>query len=177
MKDDSKRLLSVIETAFEGVELGNGVSLHETIVIDHYGGPEERQSARRTDEKKDWRRLIFDPELSEVNGVGGLSFYDAEGLRFHLPAYLSLAVLWASNRLTGSFNSDIIYSLLYQLTSMGDYQLERFAILNQQQRLCVKEVLLYLHAYILFDFGSYESDIDRAIADYWSKPPTDHNGE
>jgi len=175
MKDDSKRLLSLIETAFDGVELGNGVSLHETIVIDHYGDSEERQIARRTDEKADWRRLVFDPELSEIHGVGGLTFYDAEGLRFHLPAYLSLAVLWASSRLRGSFNSDIFYSLLYQLTSLNDYQLERFAILNEQQRMCVKEVLLYLHAYILFDFETYESDIDRAIADYWSNPPTDHS--
>lgn len=61
-------------------------------VIDEYGGGEQRGAARLPDEKHDWRRLVGHPEPSRIAGGGGLSFYDADGLRFHLPAYLSLAV-------------------------------------------------------------------------------------
>ncbi len=97
MTEHQRRLLRLIEEAFQGVELGDGVSLHESVVIDEYGGPEERRTARASDEKHDWRKLVRDPELirpavGEVTG-GGMPFYDAAGLRFHLPAYLSVAVM------------------------------------------------------------------------------------
>src|SRR4051794_3453037 len=92
MSERQRSLLRAIEEAFRDVKLGDGVSLHETVVIDNYGGPEERAAARAADEKHDWRKLVGDPDLVRISGVGGLSFYDAGGLRFHLPAYLSLAV-------------------------------------------------------------------------------------
>ena len=93
MENRRERLLEAICEAFRGVELGDGVSLHETVVIDNYGGIDERLAARNRDETCDWRKLINDPELARWGGVGGFSFYDAAGLRFHLPAYLSLAVI------------------------------------------------------------------------------------
>ncbi|MEO0771460.1 MAG: DUF6714 family protein, partial [Cyanobacteria bacterium J06649_4] len=70
--------------------------LHETVVIDNYGGPVERQRVRAQDETQDWRK-IDTVELMKVWGIGGPSFYDDIGFRFHLPAYLSLAVTHFNN--------------------------------------------------------------------------------
>ena len=96
MKDTSQeqeRVRQLIHEAFAGITLGRGVSLHETVVIDDYGSTQARQKAREKDEKKDWRKLVDAPELKAVTGIGGLSFFDAEGLRFHLPAYMCLALV------------------------------------------------------------------------------------
>lgn len=93
MTECQLQLLQLIEEAFRGIELGDGVSLHQTIVIDNYGfNCDEAAELARHDERHDWRKLVDDPELLNVQGIGGLSFYDALGLRFHLPAYLSAMV-------------------------------------------------------------------------------------
>ena len=92
MDDRQQRLLDSIERAFHGVELGNGVSLHEAKVVDDYDTRAQRLAARTSDEKHDWRKLIDDPKLLQLCRLGALSFFDAAGLKFHLPACLSRAV-------------------------------------------------------------------------------------
>jgi hypothetical protein len=156
MTDRQHRLLQTIQHAFRRVELGDGISLHETVVIDDYGGREAQQVARIPDEKHDWRKLIDDPELARICGVGGLSFYDAVGLRFHLPAYLSLAVQYSDRDEV----SNVVESLLFHLTHVSEYNLERFSILDDAQRRCVWEVLLYLRDV---------SDLDPVTQSYWNR--------
>ena len=162
MKDTSQeqeRVRQLIHEAFAGITLGRGVSLHETVVIDDYGSTQARQKAREKDEKKDWRKLVDAPELKAVTGIGGLSFFDAEGLRFHLPAYMCLALV--------SPYEDVVESLTFTLTSSSDYNKERFAILNAEQREAVKVFLIYLR-----DLGGDAYDFTRpkiedALANYW----------
>ena len=74
-----------IVDAFADVLLGNGVSLREADVIDVYGTDRERSAAREQDEHIDWQR-IPDEDIESHSSV--LCFMDAEGLRFHLPAYM-----------------------------------------------------------------------------------------
>lgn len=168
MSEDQRRLLRLIEDAFSGVELGDGVSLHETVVIDLYGDPEERQAARAPDEKHDWRKLVDDAELIRTTGVGGLSFYDAAGLRFHLPAYLSLAVTDSDK----PDASNVLADLLYTLTHFPEYDRERFGILSAPQRACVREVLNYLRSlYDIPENWPIVADIDQAIEGYWTASP------
>jgi hypothetical protein len=45
LSERQRRLLRLIEEAFRGVELGDGVSLHETAVLDNYGTREQRRAA------------------------------------------------------------------------------------------------------------------------------------
>jgi hypothetical protein len=52
MIERQRGLLRLIEDAFGGVALGDGVSLHETVVIDLYGGRAERLAAREPDEER-----------------------------------------------------------------------------------------------------------------------------
>lgn len=157
MTERQRGLLQLIEDAFRGVELGDGVSLHETIAIDDYGGREQRQAARAADEKHDWRKLIDDPELARISGVGGLSFYDAAGLRFHLPAYLSLAVKGGDRDEV----ANVLECLLFHLTHLSEYNLARFTVLDGAQRRCVWEVLLSLWA------EAENTELYRAVQGYW----------
>ncbi len=157
MSDRQRQLLRTIEDAFRGVHLAEGVSLHETRVIDDYGGLAAQQAARASDEQIDWRKLIDNPELARING---LSFYDALGLRFHLPAYLTLAVTDFERE-----DADLMFeSLMYHLTVFTEYNLARLAILDAEQRLCVRDVLVYLRE----TYELESAELDRAIEGYWS---------
>jgi hypothetical protein len=156
-----RRLLTEIERAFAAVQLGDGVSLHETEIIDGYGSAEERQAARAPDEKSDWRKVIDDLDLTRHFGVGyaGLCFLDGAGVRFYLPACLSRAVRDHEDEHT----ADMVASLLFLLTSTDEYTLGRLAILNNEQRACVREVLIYLRGVL----ESGDGALDRAIDGYW----------
>lgn len=151
---------ALIKAAFDGVTLGQGVSLHETIVIDDYGSKAQREKARQGDEKHDWKKLLDNDRIKRVFGNGGLSFYDAEGLRFHLPAYLMIA-------LEPTF-SDVTESLLFTLTSYDTYNQERFSILDGPQREAVRAFLLYIQQSGEPEFYYDQSKITKALKEYWT---------
>lgn len=136
MDDRRQRLLGLIEQAFQGVNLGNGVSLHQTIVLDEYGSQAEQDAARSTDEQHDWRKLIDDPEFARINYYGGFSFYDAAGMRFHLPAYLSVVVK--------DPNCETRWNLQSHLADLDVVDDNRFSLLDADQKRCVWEVLIFL---------------------------------
>ncbi|QEL14308.1 DUF6714 family protein [Limnoglobus roseus] len=171
MTDRQRELLQMIEDAFRGVELGDGVSLHESAVIDDYGTLEERRVARVPDEKRDWHKAMLEPDLPRLFdiGCGVLSFLDAQGMRFYLPACLMLLVGDHDNDLYGN----MFESLEFQLTCLGDYNRERFDILNTIQRQCVCEVLTYLRDSmedLEFEPRFRTNEINHAIDGYWSLP-------
>ena len=159
-----RRLLAHIDRAFVGVELGDGVSLHESHAIDDYGTVEERRAARDPDEKSDWRRLVDHPDLTVYFGIGysGLCFLDAAGVRFHLPACLY--------RVVRDFEQDVIgdmyESMYYLLTGLGGYDADRLAALSSDQRACVRECLVYFRDAL----ESNAEELVRAIDGYWSQP-------
>ena len=168
MSERQQQLLDTIARAFRGVELGDGVSLHQTLLIDLYEGPEAQQEARLLDEKQDWRKLVGDPALVQLRWA--LSFYDATGLRFHLPAYLSLAVTDFDREDAG----DVLESLMFLLTNFSEYNQERFSILDSPQRRCVKDVLVYLRDefYLRDEYELKSLELDQAIGGYWNSEPT-----
>lgn len=85
-------LLRFIRNAFEGVQLGGGVSIRQTPVIDMYGNEEEMAEARRQDQVCDWESLIDDPVFDEISGIGGVCFLDDDGLRFYTPVYMTMLI-------------------------------------------------------------------------------------
>ncbi|HMQ62540.1 MAG TPA: hypothetical protein PKE06_17815 [Flavilitoribacter sp.] len=140
-----KQLLSLISEAFSGVHLEDGVSLHKTIYLDNYGDiSEEVARAIENDERHDWQKLVHDPEFLNVHGIGGISFFDAKGLRFHLPAYLTVAITHPVEEVTDS--------LLFTLTAKSDYNVNRLEILDASMKACIAEVLGYLRTLPEFEF-------------------------
>jgi hypothetical protein len=143
-------LLEEIDVAFQGVVLGRGVSLHETLAIDNYYGEEERLRVRAADERCDWHRLLLDPDLGALGRNGGPAFLDAEGMRFHLPALLILAL----RDFDAEEAAPALESMMYALTAPAD---DRLSLLTPTQRRCVGRVLVYIRS--AYDLESEELDL------------------
>lgn len=80
-----QQVCQAIESAFAGVTLGNGIGLQEAQGLDDYADEATCAAYRATDEKDDWHRLSTET-LNRCSS--SLSFFDPEGMRFHLPAFL-----------------------------------------------------------------------------------------
>jgi hypothetical protein len=132
MELDEQSVIEEIERAFDGVRLGEGVSLREADVIDDYGSDAQRKKARSKDELVDWRK-ISDASISHYSWC--LSFFDAEGMRFHLPAYMRFVLKHYETS-----HSSSIHATLYALGCGG----ERFGLLNQAQREAVRKFLAFV---------------------------------
>lgn len=141
-----------IVAAFAGVTLDDGVGLMEGLEIDSYSGPAARAAARETDEKHDWSRIPVD----KLNGAAtSLSFFDAKGMRFHLPAYLMAD-------LRGQLTQDV----RFHLNTRGLD--ERFSLLTTAQRHAVRMFLeLQLEILPQPNLEFEESMIRNSIAGFW----------
>ncbi|MFN3167983.1 MAG: DUF6714 family protein [Phycisphaeraceae bacterium] len=153
-KEPSAQSLStlkrVIHDAFDGVRLGNGVGLWEGQAIDDYTTGALRQQARDRDEKAIWSTITAD-DLNRC--ASSLSFTDAEGMRFLLPAYMLLEV----NGL------DETGSLIFHLTkNCGD----TFSALDQAQRDAVYDFLRWCSHQPIYEYE--RDDMLKAMDQFWS---------
>jgi hypothetical protein len=155
-EQQSKRLTAaqevcrVIEAAFAGVTLGHGVGLQEAQGLDDYADAQTCADYRASDEKDDWQRI---PAEALCRCNSSLSFFDAEGMRFHLPAYL-----------LADLRGDYGFGMAFCLTQTSDYD-RYFRLLTDTQRRAVRAFLLHI-----LDDRDYEFDrphILRALDDYW----------
>jgi hypothetical protein len=151
MKLEYKHVEQLIRAAFEGVTLGRGVGLWQGQALDDYADEAAIAEHRLRDEKEDWTRLTIE-DLNRCHS--SLSFFDADGMRFHLPAFL-LA------ELEGTLSNGV----LFYLTNLDDYGRSHFRSLTDAQRAAVRQFLL------LFkddsDFTFERPDIERALNEFW----------
>lgn len=157
MTREEEQVARLVERAFRGVTLGNGVGLQEADGIDGYADAKKRASLRADDEQEDWSRI---PGYELERSYSSLSFFDAEGLRFHLPAYI-LADLRGCG-------GHVIFHLTYVWT---EHSRAKFALLNDDQREAIRQFLLLR----LRDTGGDVEDPDHslitmALEQYWASP-------
>lgn len=141
-----------IREAFAGVKLGNGIGLQQAQGLDDYEDEQTCARYRASDEKEDWSRIPAE-ELNRCNS--SLCFFDAEGMRFHLPAYL-IADLQGLYR----------FSVAFSLTQLNDYLKSRFVLFSPAQRGAVRAYLLHM-----LDDPEYEFErphVLRALDEYWT---------
>lgn len=81
--DERASLIGEIETAFDGLGRGEGVTLHEADVIDSYGSDEELSRARRIDAEAPWQDVPH-ADLEKHSSIW--SFLDPCGFVYYLPA-------------------------------------------------------------------------------------------
>jgi hypothetical protein len=124
-------IIAEIEAAFDGVEREDGVTLHEADVIDEYGSPEERQAARLEDAETRWQD-VPDTDIENYDWV--LSFFDAKGFRYYIPAFMTWTL--RHYRTTDSLSSD---TTIYTLNGLED----RFKLLTRSQRRAICRFLRY----------------------------------
>lgn len=150
---DKNRIIEAITKSFDSVVLGNGVGLYQAQAQDDYKTELEEQAARTNDEKNDWR-LISAEELNRCNS--SLSFFDAEGMRFHLPAYLIAD-------LKGEYN----FGMEFCLTHLSDYSKAQFALFSAEQRDVIRDVLNFWFNEAPESF--FSMDIVNAVLGFWSE--------
>ena len=156
MTADRERVAGLVREAFGGVDLGGGVGLWQGQALDDYADEKAIAVARLRDEKRDWSAISVD-DLNCCHS--SLCFFDAEGMRFHLPAFL-LAEL----------NETLSHGVLFNLTDLNDYGRSQFAVLSTAQRKAVREFLL-----LFKDDPNCEFErpvIERALADFWTDRDT-----
>ncbi|WP_411825474.1 DUF6714 family protein [Luteolibacter sp. AS25] len=127
---DSSDLRSRIRAAFKGVTLGGGVGLYEAQGIDDHDSAEVCQRYRENDEKDSWERITSD-DLNHC--YSSLSFFDAEGMRFHIPAYL-----------LADLNGEYKFDMLFEFTNWCDLKREQYSLLSTAQRSVVMDYLRFM---------------------------------
>lgn len=148
-------VIGIIERAFHGVTLKSGVGLYQGRGLDDYMTDEECAKLRSSDEKNDWRNISSD-DLNTY--FSSLSFFDAEGLRFHLPAFLC-----------ADLRGEYEIGLEFHLVDIGELADKQFSLLNSDQRSAVRKYLEVISCSNEYTFS--RENIIRAINGYWS----DHN--
>ncbi len=149
----NETLCDKIREAFAGVTLGNGIGLQQAQGIDDYEDEAACASYRASDEKEEWSRI----PVSELNRCNSsLSFFDAEGMRFHLPAYLIAD-------LQGTYD----FGMAHCLTQSHHYE-AYFGLLSNAQRNVVREYLLHVSKEPDYEFD--RPHIIRALEEYWIDP-------
>ena len=148
---EKKDILKEIKSAFSGVVLGNGIGLWEAQAIDDYESREVQKRSRNKDEKEDWGLLSY-AVLQRCHS--SLSFFDADGMRFHLPAYIEASL------------DNKVDDPLFQLTQLDDYAKSKFTSFNPAQR---QAIVMYLSWCLEKDEYEFEHPaIRRALSEYWT---------
>ena len=109
-------------------------------------------SAKKKDEKFNWN-AISSALLNEF--YCSLSFFDAKGMRFHLPAFMIAEI-----------KDEYKFGLSFPFTMLSDYSKSQFSLLTKNQRDAVKLFLEYLLEQPNYEFE--KPDIEKAIENYWS---------
>ena len=151
-KEKAERIIKEITEAFKGVELGDGIGLLQAQAIDSYRTKEEQFRAREEDEKSNWTKISFE-KLNKCNSSP--CFFDGEGMRFHLPAFLIV-----------DLRQEYRFDLIFTFFDFYNKKQPRFDLLNTEQR---KAVRSYLQYYLEVDEYYDASDIKKALEGYWSE--------
>ncbi len=148
---EAELVRAAIRKAFSGVKLGGGVGLNQAQGIDDYKSEEVCAVYRASDEKEDWSRISVE-DLNKCNS--SLSFFDDEGMRFHIPAYI-----------LADLNGDYGFGLAFVLTMTSRLE-EQFRLLNKEQREAVRDYLKYIGNEPEYEFE--REHITNALNNYWS---------
>ena len=144
--DLTQKAKAAIRDAFAGVTLGDGIGLGEAQALDDYASNEVRAACRADDEKSEWTAI---PAEILNKHSSSPSFFDAEGMRFHLPAYLIAD-------LDNVYEHEFVYHLYGPP--------EKFSLLTVLQRNAVE---LYLRAICERENTvSYQYDVKRALEEW-----------
>lgn len=80
-----QELIAEIVRVFDGVDLGDGITLHQAVAIDDYKTAQEQWDARPLDTERRWQDV---PPKALVECQMALSFLDEKGFRYYLPAFM-----------------------------------------------------------------------------------------
>lgn len=144
-------VIEEIRAAFHGVSLGGGIGLQEANGLDDREDAETLAALRASDEKEDWEKI---PARRLNHCFCSPSFLDAEGMRFHLPAFM-----------VAELRNDYHMDFWTHLTAMNAWKEAKFALLNAAQKRAVCRFLNHLQDHS--DFLEEREQIDLALEEFW----------
>ena len=146
-------LIEQIRIAFVEVTLGKGESLHQAHLEGAYWDDALWLAAKEKDPETRWQKV---PDWKIESGASTLSFFDPEGWRFYIPAFMCWTLRnW---RTSDSITSD---SILWNLANTGEHWERRYRLLDCDQCEAIFDFLTF------FDRYSGQDDADKAIRAYW----------
>jgi hypothetical protein len=152
-------IAALLQEAFNGVTLGDGMSLRHAQFVDRYGEVPLDTSDPSANVVDNWRRIPL-REL-ERDCVAHL---DAAGLRYYIPA-LCISVLEhfdpASMRVIGTLRA------LYPKKDSWPYHMERYRLLDGRQKEALAVFLSELPFRVELDLED-KRVTERALRNYWS---------
>lgn len=156
-----EEIKNVIETAFNGVTLDDGISLEQTKIIDNYGRDitdEEFSALPNKEVTNSWKEI----PISQLDEAECLAHFDTKGFKYYIPA-LMLRLL--DNYDSTSMMTIGTLSILYPKTETWNYLYSR---LTKQQS---QAIALYLEALPnLVELNTEDKTVvEKALNKYWSK--------
>lgn len=137
---DKNSLIEEIKTAFKNVKLEDGIGLREGDGIDDYRSKKELIALRRQDEKENWQAIPFEDICGKYECA--FTYFDAKGMRFHLPQYLIADILWEQ------LHKDKIYMSYDPEWTLDRIENGVFELFNIKQ---IQAVIHYLEYKIKFE--------------------------
>lgn len=101
-------LIQYIDTAFEGVSLGDGMTLYEAAYRADYGCHPRELALAATAERQDWRRVPIEHLFEREDAI---FFMDSAAKRFYSPAILRAVLI------EGTRNRTMYDAFLFDLSS------------------------------------------------------------
>jgi hypothetical protein len=147
----TQELIDRIKSAFSGVTLEQGIGLFQAQAIDDYESEEMQKKRRENDEKTDWMKIHHET-LQRCHS--SLSFFDSEGMRFHLPAFIISNI------------ENKVDDCIFHLTQDSEYTKSKFIALNEFQKGAVVSYLTWCLSKEDYEF--YHEDIKNALKNIWS---------
>jgi hypothetical protein len=149
LKSEMNRLIDLVDEAFDGVLLENGIGLREADGLDDYAQPDRLKKLREQDEKLDWRKIT--PELLGYCNAAP-SFLDAKGLRFHTPAFIIA-------ELRGQAEVNFVDRFIYNhFVSAPEF----IKLLTSKQREAIIACIDFYSSEYSYDYN--QTEIEKAVA-------------
>ena len=158
--EKAEKIIAAIYQAFGNVLRGGGVSLREGDALDSYANDELLKQARALDNDLHWWEIPAE-QLEQFHTA--LSFMDAEGFRYYIPAYMTHALRTCEG---GSLSIDAALVSLFPLHSSAS---DRYALLNHDQKKCIAQFLWFMTTETN-DRWSNKLEVynaTRALEDFW----------
>lgn len=148
---EKEKLSAKIKSAFADVTLGDGIGLFEAEAFDMCVDFSEPRKARQKDERESWQKISV-ADLEWCNTA--LSFTDAEGYRFLVPAFM-LAEL----------NSNIEVNTLLHLSLTRSEPNQNRTRLSVAQ---IKTIIEFLELYLNDPYSDFRHEaITETLSVYW----------
>lgn len=164
---NTEQLRAQMKSAFRGVTLEGGISLRQGEICDNYGrdnqgrpiGESVFAMIPRSEVTDDWTAL----PLAELERYPYLSYLDAKGFRYYIPAFL-LSLLEDASK--GSMRVITTLASLRPSREHWSYSMAQYALLDETQRAAVATFLLYLQDDPHLD-AEDQKLVFRALECYW----------